>query len=51
MNACEELGLLDGSRAIDSAVAKVAESARRLAMQSSSVWISTVESACPWQRR
>lgn len=50
LNGCEELGLIDNSRAVDAAVNTVAQIREALAIRLSLVLISTVASARQWRK-
>lgn len=50
LNGCEEMGIIDNSRAVDAAVNTVAQSAKRLAMKLSLVSIFTAALARRWLR-
>lgn len=50
LNGCEELGLIDNSRAVDAAVNTVAQIREALAIRLSLVLISTVASARRWRK-
>lgn len=50
LNGCEELGLIDNSRAVDAAVNTVAQIREALAIRLSLVLISMVASARRWRK-
>lgn len=50
LNGCEEMGVIDNSRAVDRAVNTVAQSVKPSATRLSLVWISTAASARQWPK-